>query len=238
MIVLQILGWLVVGLIGLLLLLLVLLCGVKLSVRVGYCDSPLLIVGIGPFHLNLTDKSVLPEEEKPKPTTQKPPKKQKKPKKAKQKEQKPPKLSEKPSLPEIITAFKELACGILSRFARHLKVEEFRLRVLVASDDAAKTAMEYGAVCSAAHSIESFVTAAKRKRAGKILVQVECDFLAEKPEIDAELCLSVRIWRLLVIALFAAKPLYEAVGLLKAYRYFKKNPKGSTIHGNSNETAD
>lgn len=238
MIVLQILGWLLLILLGLPLLLLLLTGFVKLSVRAGYCETPLLIVGIGPFRLNLTDKPDGLEEEQPqkKPKKKKASKKEEKPEQKKEKTPKPPKLPEKPSVFEIISAFKDLVFGILSRFARHLKIEELRLRVLVASDDAAKTALEYGGVCTAAGGVRAVAEGAHRVNRKKVCVEVECDFLAETPEIDAEICVSIRIWRLFVIALFAAKPLIEAIGLLKAYRYYKM--KGNTQNGNTHETTD
>lgn len=236
MIVLQIIGWILLVLLGLPLLMLLLMGFVKLSVRAGYCETPLLIVGLGPFKLNLTDK---PEEEQPPNKVKKkkaPMQKEAKPPKKKEKPQKPPKIAEKPYLTEIVTAFKDLVFGMLSRFSRHLKIEELRLRVLVASDDAAKTALQYGSVCAATGAVRAVAEGARRVDKQKVHVEVECDFLAETPEIDAELCVSVRIWRLYVIALFAAKPLTEAIQLLKAYRYYKT--KGSTNNGNTHETTD
>ena len=166
---------------------------------------------------------------KTKPT----PKKEKQPKQEKQ--EKTPKLTERPALMQVVTAFKELAIGILTRFARHIRPDEFRLRVLVATDDAAKTAMEYGAVCAAAGAVRAAVEGLRRADPKRINVQVECDFLAEAYEFDAELCVSIRVWRLALIALFASRPLIEAIELLKAYRYYKKEEKQD---GNTHEATD
>lgn len=232
MIVFQILGWIL----GILLLLLALLGAVKLSLRAGYCQTPLLIIGIGPWKLDLTElasseKASAPKKaKKPKSDAQK-----KEPTPKKQKKEKPPKLTEKPALMQIVTAFKELTVGVLTRFARHIRLDELRLRILVASDDAAKTAMEYGAVCAAAGAVRSVAEGMRRVDRKRVCVAVECDFLAETPEIDAELCVSVRIWRLALIALFAARPLMEAIELVKAYRFYKKEEKQD---GNTHETTD
>lgn len=232
MIFLQILGWVF----GILLLLLLLLGCIKLSLRIGYCEKPLLVLGIGVWKSDLTELLSASEKQqktkktaKPKPTHPK-----EKPSK-KEKQEKPPKLTVRPSLMELVGAFQELAVGILTRFARHLRPDEFRLRVLVATDDAAKTAMEYGAVCAAAGAVRSAVEGLRRADPKRINVQIECDFLAETYEFDAELCVSIRVWRLALIALFASRPLIEALDLLKAYRYYKKEEKQD---GNTHEATD
>ncbi len=232
MIVLKIVGWIV----GILLLLPTLIGCIKLSLRAGYCGTPLLIVGIGPWKLNLTELLAAEKDAKPQKKAKKTPSesKKKKPKKAK-KEPKPPKLTEKPSLTEIVTAFKNLAVGILVRFTRHIRLDELRMRVLVASDDAAKTAVEYGTVCAAAGALRSVAEGMRRVDLHRVRVEVECDFLADTPEVDAELCVSIRIWRLALIAIFASRPLMEALELLKAYQYYKKEEKQD---GNTHETTD
>lgn len=232
MIVLQIIGWIL----GILLLLLVLIGCIRLSLRAGYCESPLLTVGIGPLKIDLTEfLSAAQEPDTPKKAKKAKPAAPKEQPKKKPKEDKPPKLTEKPTLTETVTAFKDLAAGILRRLARHVKLDELRLRVLVASDDAAKTAMEYGTVCAAAGAVRSAAEGMRRVDLQRVHVEVECDFLAETPEIDAELCISVRVWRLALIALFAARPLIEALDLLKAYSYYKKEEKHN---GNTHETTD
>jgi len=226
MIVLEIIGWVLLSLLGLILLLLVLLCSLKLSLQAGYCQTLLLKVGIGPVTLNLSDSMQMSKEEAEEFTKKKKKKKAAKPKKKTvEKQEKPPKYTEKPALTEIITAFKDLAVGILTRFARHIKLEELRLRVLAASDDAAKTALEYGSFCAAAGMIQTAAEALPRTNPKKVNIAVECDFLADTPEFDAEIRVSIRIWRLVWMALFAAKPLMEALELLKAYKHFKKLEK-------------
>jgi hypothetical protein len=166
------------------------------------------------------------EEEAPAKKKKKPAKKQT-PKKEEKKKEISKKYTEKPALTAIITAFKDLVLGILGRLAKHLKLEMLRLRVLVASDDAAKTAMEYGAVCTAAGLVVTAAEALPRTNPKTVDVRIECDFLADKPEVDAEICLSIRIWRIVWMALFTAKPLMDSLGLLKAYKHFKSLEKES-----------
>jgi len=232
MIVLQIIGWIFC----ILLLLLALIGWIKLSFRAGYCETPLLVIGIGPFRFDLTELLSAKEElTTPKKAKKAKPVSKKDKKQAKPKKEKTPKLTEKPALLEIVKAFKDLTVGILKRFARHIRLDELRLRVLVASDDAAKTAVEYGTVCAAAGAVRSVAEGMHRVDLKRVQVAIECDFLAETPEIDAELCVSIRIWRLALIALFASRPLIEALELVKAYRFYKKEEKQD---GNTHETTD
>ncbi len=232
MIVLQIIGWIL----GILLVLLALIGCIKLSLRAGFCEKPLLIVGIGPWKLNLTELlSAQQEADTPKKAKKAKPAPQKERPKKKAKEPKPPKLTERPPLTQVVNAFKDLMLTVLGRFSRHIKLDELRLRVLVASDDAAKTAIEYGTVCAAAGAVRSVAEGMRRVNLPQVNVSVECDFLAETPEFDAELCISVRIWRLALIALFASRPLIDALDLIKAYSYYKKDEENN---GNTHETTD
>lgn len=209
--------YILLGLLGFLLFLLCLVGTIKLSIRAAYCQSPLLVVGIGPFKLTLANGE---KREKPKEEPQAGPSEKKKPKKKKKKEKKPKKpakVKEQPPLISVITSFRDLLVGLLRGFKRHLKIEELRLRILVASDDAAKTAMEYGAVCALVEPVQLLAMQAPRVQKDRINVGVECDFLADKPEVDAEFCLSIRIWRLYWIALCSTKRLLHALSLLKTY---------------------
>lgn len=218
--------YILLGILGFLLAILCLAGTIKLSVRAGYCESPLLIIGIGPFKLRLMDgeKKKEPREETPAtPAGKKKPKKKKK--KKDEKPKKPAKTKEKPPLTGVITSFRDLLFGLLRNFRRHLKIEELRLRVLVASGDAAQTALEYGGVCALAESIRLLATQAHRVRKDRVHVGVECDFLADKPEVDAEFCLSIRIWRIYWIALCSTGRVIRAISLLKAFTAAAKGEK-------------
>lgn len=243
MIVLVILGWILVGLVGFLLLLLLLLCSLKLTLRAGYCEKLLLVFKIGPVKMDFSDSMDMSPEEAESYTKKKQQKKSKAtPKKSKKKKkEKPLKYTEKPAMTAVISAFRDLVLGLLRHLGRHLKLEELRLRVLVASPDAAQTAIEYGAVCTAAGLVQTAAEGLHRTDPRNVNIQIECDFLAEKPELDAEICLSVRIWRLAFIALKSARPLMDALDLLKAYKHFKqieKTERNGNTNGNPNETTD
>lgn len=218
--------YILLGILGFLLLVLCLIGALKLSVRAAYCEGPLLIVGIGPVKLKLVggEKPEEPQEEPPaRSAAKKKPKKKKKEKKPK----KPAKSGEKPPLTTVIAMFRDLLVGLVRNFKRHLKIEELRLRVLVASGDAAATALEYAAVCALVEPVHQLAIQARRVRKDRVQVGVECDFLAEKPEIDAEFYLSIRVWRLFWIGLRSTRSIMRAVSLLRAYTAASKGEKES-----------
>lgn len=226
MIVLYIFLYILLGILGLLLFVLCIAGTLKLSVRAAYCDSPLVILGIGPIKLKLVGgpKKEKPQEEQPAEVGgKKKPKKKKKKKEKKPK--KPSKRKEPPSLLDLITAFKNLVAGLVRDFKRHLKIEELRLRVLVASGDAATTALEYGAVRTLVEPLYPLAMQAHRVRKDRVYVNVECDFLADKPEVDAEFCLSIRVWRIYWIGLRSTRSVIRALSLLKAFTAASKVKK-------------
>ncbi len=196
-------------------LLLGLLGAVKLSVRAGYCGTPLVTVKIAFLTLPLVGGETYtpPKKAGKAPATEK---KQKKAKKKKQKKKTVP-PAEKPPLTSVLSAFRDLLTHLLKGFARHLKIEELRLRVLVATTDAAQTALLYGTVCALVEPVRLLTEQARRVCRKRILIDVECDFLADRPDVDAEFCLSIRVWRLFCIALRSAGPLIDALRLLRAY---------------------
>lgn len=211
--------YILLGILGFLLLLFCLLCTFKLSVRAAYCQTALLVVGIGPVKLKLVGGEKREAgEETPQPQEKRQKKKKKKAKKPKKEKKAAKKPAEKPPLTQVIGSFRDLLVGLLRSFTRQLTLEELRLRVLVASDDAAMTAVEYGAVCALAEPVYQVASQARRAKKECVNVSVECDFLADKPEVDAEFCLSVRIWRLVIVSLCSVKPLLKALSLLRAYK--------------------
>ncbi len=210
---------------GGLLLLLALIGSIKLSVRVGYAaQGPLLIVRIACFSLRLLDgkkprkkgKAVTPKKES------KPPAHKKKKKEKKQKLPKPY-TGEPVQLTQVLTAWRDVALGLFKQLGKHWKIELLRLRVLVATDDAARTALLYGTVCTLVQPVQLLARGAPRVNRKKVLVSVGSDFLADKPELDAELCVSTRVWRMAWVAIRSAKPIYDAYRLLKGYQFHAKN---------------
>lgn len=206
------------GILGFVLLLAVILLFCKVSFFAGVCDKkPEVTLKVAFLTFRLVDG--IPEQAEP-GTTPKP-----KSKKKKQKPKKPasPVTREKPTVQELLHLIGNLLSGLTAGVKKHLRVEELRCRVLVASDDAAKTALLYGGVNALLSPLTAFAEAVpkKQKNEKKILVNAECDFLADEPELDARIGLSARVWRLLAIGIRSYK---DAIALIEALKAYKNTP--------------
>ena len=117
---------------------------------------------------------------------------------------------EKATFIEKISLVRELLSIFFSRFGKHFRIKVARINITVASDDAAKTAIMYG-VCaqSVAYILEILDNATNLDYNKNAEVNLEVDYLAEKPSADIDLAFSLRVWHLFDIlvrvALGAAK---------------------------------
>ncbi len=112
----------------------------------------------------------------------------------------------KRSLLENLTLIKALLDDIPPRFLRHLKIKLSRIVITVATDDAAKTAVLYGAVSQVVAYIVAFLDQMSRLRyAPEAEVAVNADFLAEKPTADVKLAVSVRVWHIFDLLIAALR---------------------------------
>ena len=219
----KILLWVLIGLGGLLLFLLVLLLLILLlpaRVRVMLRQEKFFLwVGLGPFRLRL-----LPWKEK-KPKKQKKPEKPEKPKP--QKREIPPSPTpqaersgesagpatqirkEKESTPvsggmdkldiPYIMDLIHLGLSAMGQFRRALRVDRFLLDCAIATGDAAKTAMAYGA---AAAGVGMFLPLLEENlRVRKKDIQVICDFEGTESQIFLEVQVSALVFQLLIIGI-------------------------------------
>ena len=219
----KILLWVLIGLGGLLLFLLVLLLLVLLlpaRVRVMLRQEKFFLwVGLGPFRLRL-----LPWKEK-KPKKQK---KSEKPEKAKPQKREPPPSPppqaerpgeaagpapqirkekestpvsggmEKLDIPYIMDLI-HLGLSAMGQFRRALRVDRFLLDCAIATGDAAKTAMAYGA---AAAGVGMFLPLLEENlRVRKKDIQVICDFEGTESQIFLEVQVSALVFQLLIIGI-------------------------------------
>ncbi len=103
---------------------------------------------------------------------------------------------------------KAILDDIPPRFLRHLKIKLSRIVVTVASDDAAKTAIMYGAAAQTVAYIVAFLDQMTRlSYAPESEIDVTADFLAEKPTADVKISVAVRVWHIIDV-LFAALKVY------------------------------
>ena len=123
----------------------------------------------------------------------------KKRRKAEQKEAK--KGQPKPPLGEIIHMVLELIKVVFARLGRHLRIDVARLRLVVATGDAAKTAVLWGAVCPAVGALLELLNRITNLHTVKdCVIDVVPDFTAETFTADICISFSLRVWHLFDIA--------------------------------------
>ncbi len=114
--------------------------------------------------------------------------------------------AEKRSILGIVSIVKALVEELPPRLLRRLKIKLQRAVVTVASPDAARTAVLYGAVSQALAYIVAFIDHKSRLvYADDAEVTVNVDFLAEKPSADVKISISLRVWHVFDLALTALK---------------------------------
>ncbi|MBE6668078.1 MAG: hypothetical protein E7607_07215 [Ruminococcaceae bacterium] len=140
----------------------------------------------------------------------------------KKEEQKKKTVSEKISDGvETVKLIADLATGAVKRFTKRIKVKITRLKITVASSEASKTAIAYGAIVETVNTLLPVMTESKNfKMPPREDLDVVADFTSQTPEFDIDISLSLRAWHVLDIALGA---------LLKGLpRLKKRNQKKAT----------
>lgn len=125
----------------------------------------------------------------------------------KEEKNKKPQESEKENAPlsETVSTITALAKKIISKFFRHLQIDVARIRIVVSTPDAAKTAILYGAVCQGvAYLCEVLDNVTNVKKTKKTEVSVTSDFLSGKTQADIDISFSLTIWQALDILIGAA----------------------------------
>lgn len=128
--------------------------------------------------------------------------KKSKPKKKKKKEEKPIAKNDLISIVSITTNFVK---NFISTFTRAVRVKFSRMHITVASEDAATTAILYGAITQSVNVLFPLIDNIKNVKklpSGKEL-SVRADFLTDKPTVDIDINLYVRVGGALK-ALFSA----------------------------------
>jgi len=131
------------------------------------------------------------------------------------KKQKPPKPQ--PPLKDTLLLIKDLVVEIIEKFGKYIKIEEYKVKVLVATDDPAKTGILYGVVSGILGSVSVIIDRIKRHthKKGRIYTEVKPDFFAEESELYFSAALSLRVWQLLSMGITASKGLLRYNSLRK-----------------------
>jgi len=114
------------------------------------------------------------------------------------------KTKEKKSVQEIVGLIHmiiQLVEIVIGRFFRHLRIHIARIHVVIATGDAATTAIGYGAVTQAINVLFPILEQVRNfPKLKKADINVRADFEKESPELDILLGFSIRIWQVFHIA--------------------------------------
>ena len=136
-----------------------------------------------------------PKPEKPKPTKEeKEEKKKKKPKKDKKMPKKPIPLKIGIDVVKILATVRNVLGAIFVKLFRYFRVRVKNFHITVASEDAATTAMLYGAICGYGDAIMAILEKAldfKIEKGAK--VGASCDYLSDEMKLDVEVDISISL---------------------------------------------
>ncbi len=125
--------------------------------------------------------------------------------KKKKKENQPPIIknikdaeADSPSLLDKLNSIREIITIVFNEFKSYLHVKLTKIHVSVATDDAAKTAILYGAVSTAVACIVDLIDEITNLKPLKdSSIYVEPSFLTSKTELDLNITLYISVWGLI-----------------------------------------
>ena len=188
---------------------------IPLGVSVAYDAAGLLVrVIAGPVRVTLIPAKKRAKKEKK--TREKKPKKASAPAKVASTE-----AQKGGSLKEFIPLV-QIALDMMDAFRRKLRVNRLEAKIVLAGDDPADLAINYGRAWTALGNLwprlESFLVIRKRS------VEVQCDFAADQTLITARLDVTITLGRVLAISV-----LYGIRAIKEFLRIRKQNKGGATI---------
>ena len=108
------------------------------------------------------------------------------------------------TLAEKIVFVRAISAVLIRKTHKHLRLHAAKLRVRVATGDAAKTAVLYGAVSGAISYLLALLDKVTKLKAIEPEVDVAADFLAERSRAEVKLVFSLRVYGALAILVSAA----------------------------------
>lgn len=171
----------------------------KLHIGAGFADDPFLYVRILLLKFRLPPEKAAHTEEEPKEQTTEKGRK-KKAKKEKEKAALP-----KKTVGEYITIFTDALKELVHKLKKYLFLEKYIIKADIGTDDAAKTAILYGAASNAAAQLWMLVCSLKKRTRNPKLIYTEIkpDFIAEQTDFYADIELSIRLWQILSLGMTA-----------------------------------
>lgn len=106
---------------------------------------------------------------------------------------------------ELVSLVLELVKTFFSKFGQRLRLDLTKIHITIGAEDAAKTAIAYGAVSAGVSYLCEYLDSlfTIRPKGNKDIV-VNADFLSEKTSLDITVSASLKVWHALDIALAVA----------------------------------
>lgn len=214
-------GWIVLGCI---LFFILFIGSLRARITIAYSDELSLSVRVlflkigilpsrekkaGPHSMSAAKAKKLREKAAKKEAKKREAAKLKQQKKAEKKAQKEAEKATKPkkSMSEILDMvhmITEIVGIVVRRFFKHLRIEVARLKIKVATGDAASTAIAYGALTQSLNILLPLLESVRTLKLPDVTeLDVTPDFVAESPEADVKIVFSIRVWHIFHI-LFGA----------------------------------
>lgn len=135
----------------------------------------------------------------------------------------------------VLTTVKSLVTRLFTRFKGYLRLERYILKINLATDDPAKTALLYGGLSGVVGSLHALAEGARRRspKASDIYTEYKPDFYGDKTDIELEIGFSLRLGEILhcgLIALLHALKLlwYFIINFIWPPKREHKKTKGDT----------
>ena len=216
--------WIVLGSI---LLFFILLLSLKVKIIIGYHDEVTLTVRVLFINVRILPKTKkksarsmsaakakrIRKQAAKKAKAKKEKKEQKAVQKQQQKKEKPKKSVA--DILDLIEMVRKLVVAVLRRFFKHLRIDVARMKIKVATGDAALTAIAYGAVSQAVNVLLPTLESVKNFGLPKTTeLDIGTDFLSDSCEADILIVFSLRVWHVFHVA-------FGALGAFLKHKFSK-----------------
>lgn len=126
------------------------------------------------------------------------------------------KKASRPSIRDSVSLFADIAKLFFSGFFSHLHFHIARIKVRVGSDDAAKTAILYGAIYASLRPVLTLIDRISNlHRVDKAEIDIQPDYLSEELKLDMKLGFSMSLGGLLGVLIKAAFKLFVGWSRIK-----------------------
>ena len=105
---------------------------------------------------------------------------------------------------DLLDMVRKVVLAVVKRFLKHLRVDVARMRIRIATGDAALTAVAYGTVTQSVNVLLPILRTVKNFGLPKTTnLDIQPDFLADSSQVDICISFSIRTWQMIHIGLDA-----------------------------------